>query len=69
MNDPGRFDRLLTGAEHQQRDELISDKGRTHYRAIINENALRSAGLSFVSDSGNFLQLIWISSICSILVC
>lgn len=69
VNDPGRFDRLLTRAEHQQRDELISDKGRTHYRAIINENALRSAGLSFVSDSGNFLQLIWISSICSILVC
>lgn len=53
--DPGYFILELDDLELLARDNLIGDKGKTHYQAILKDRALVEDGLSGLSLEGNTL--------------
>lgn len=55
VSDAGFYLLELNRLDLSNRDKLISDNGRTHYREFLNETALVEAGFSTLSPKGNLL--------------
>lgn len=55
VEDSSHFVCDLSDSELLDRDKLLADDGRTHYKTFLNEKNLVEAGLSFLSIEGNFL--------------